>query len=1043
MRPRSDEEEQDILAFAMVVDRSRGMEKSGFWQGAPAPETGRLKRFQAQAEELAALSGRFDPVELAGLVAGSWNRTEVLNGLAPACSTHADGIKVWWMLEPRIRTTALGRLLQEHWLEERLAGALPSTDGFGKMLRRLLIEQVSLAPESIDLKDLPDLAAALEAAEGLDFPKPDREKVQQLLTKSRFLADYDVLLQQGFYGRKRQLQEFDEFLQGRRGDRLFHHTSAVILTGLGGAGKSTFLAKVARELVGSATATVVILDFDRPGINPSDEYWLEMEIARQVASQYPALDVVLRQRREDAREIHQEGVHTAQSFTVQAESMDRGTRELLISGIHEALDLVGATARPFLLVLDTFEEVVQRDLSLKIYKWLEKVSEAFYSGVLKVVISGRLFDRARDALKQFGIKSAIELSELEPDDVRALLRDRGVATAMADRLAYSRILPLHPLELKLLARLINAGEIQSVDEIESEIEKGGRATSELFAALVYRRVLLRVAEVTRSIAYPGLVLRYVTKELIRDILVPALKLPPMDDGKAQEALDALAGYDWLAYRQNGEVWHRKELRRSMLKAMVGNERELAERVHRAAITYFEREGSAKSLAEATYHRLMLQDSQASGESISRERLQQAYEYINADVADLPAAASALLRFAVGFVLTVDEMMLLPEPYLLQCYQSKGQGLISSREYRAARQMMQRVQARVPLGEPEPWETETLFATASWEDLRLRLGTARRSKGALEGLVNLLFPAAVVAPGTIEIHRLEELLLRARRQVQDLAPSAEWNTYFERMALSLPILHLRSPLPDSIVDAMAEILKTLKHWSSRDVSPLLGRRLLFLDLLRGSGLGELRVAMGPETIRLDKAWLSSFMDGGGIPFQKDSAEVMIREATEILTLLQRGARRQTVRGVLGAIASLPPAQMRRGGLALASEPDDRLAFFKLVCGPDPEFREPACFALDQAFPDEAGRRQLGAMFAKHIDLPLTDLTPEAFSKALPADPEHGMESYVELADRAGKLAGILAEAFAARQNVSILADVSKALDTWIESVRQLCLTTNSF
>jgi hypothetical protein len=55
----------------------------------------------------------------------------------------------------------------------------------------------------------------------------------------------------------------------------------------------------------------------------------------------------------------------------------------------------------------------------------------------------------------------------------------------------------------------------------------------------------------------------------------------------------------------------------------------------------------------------------------------------------------------------------------------------------------------------------------------------------------------------------------------------------------------------------------------------------------------------------------------------------------------------------------------------------------------------------------------------------------------------MESYVELADRAGKLAGILAEALAARQNVSILAEVSKALDTWIESVRQLCLTTNSF
>src|SRR5262249_37897144 len=145
------------------------------------------------------------------------------------------------------------------------------------------------------------------------------------------------------------------------------------------------------------------------------------------------------------------------------------------------------------------------------------------------------------------------------------------------------------------------------DELESQLREGGEAAGELFGGLIYRRVLLRIGdEVARSLAFPGLVLRYVTTDLIRKVLVPALKLPPLDETAARPALAALASYNWLAYRRgNDEVWHRSDLRRSMLKVMIAQEPDKARRIHRAAVRYFATAGTDSARIEGLYHSLML------------------------------------------------------------------------------------------------------------------------------------------------------------------------------------------------------------------------------------------------------------------------------------------------------------------------------------------------------------------------------------------------------------------------------------------------------
>ena len=190
----------------------------------------------------------------------------------------------------------------------------------------------------------------------------------------------------------------------------------------------------------------------------------------------------------------------------------------------------------------------------------------------------------------------------------------GVSETAAVRLAASDVLPRRPLELKLVAKLIVDSPASSIDDLERELREGGNAARDLFAGLVYRRVLLRISvpddereaagsvitdDLLRKLAYPGLVLRYVTPGLVREVLAPALELPELNDTQAAKALDLLARYEWLAYRQQDEVWPRRDLRRSVLKPMLAENPKRTKRIQELAIAILKKprtNGGARKLS---------------------------------------------------------------------------------------------------------------------------------------------------------------------------------------------------------------------------------------------------------------------------------------------------------------------------------------------------------------------------------------------------------------------------------------------------------------
>ncbi|WP_158597998.1 AAA family ATPase [Noviherbaspirillum saxi] len=934
-------------------------------------------------------------------------------------------------MQAKERTRVLQQLAAHRQLQTRLAEPLPETDRFGEILREMLKTGSVSDLDRLSRSDLLATASAWEILSSLNLVTLDESKLRRLITQAEFLADYDALLEDGFLGREEQLNSLRDFLGGATDNTNPSRLNSMILTGLGGAGKSTLLAKFAREITSFGTATLVVLDFDRPAIDAGDTYWLEMEIARQVGCQYPDLDESLRHVRETIRHFKGDTEKGTASFTPEYASLERGFRSV-IDGVRDALRSVSGHHRPILLILDTFEEVAQRDLIDRMINWLREIADRFFPIPLKVIFSGRLFDRALARLKDHGTGESLNVDALDPILAEQLLKQLDVPDTWARRLAYSEVLPRRPLELKLLARLIKSSGDESIDTLEEEIRNGGPAASELFAGLVYRRVLLRVSEEARSLAFPGLVLRYLTKELIQNVLVPALDLTPIDEESAGKALDALAGYEWLAYRQGDEVWHRKDLRRSMLKAMVAKERERARKINRQAVIHFSEESDGRSRSEAIYHRLMLADSADTLENLEHGELARANEHIGGDIVDLPPAAQALLRFAAGMEVRMDDVPLLPQKYRYEAYSSLGSRNTGDREFGLALRLIRT--ARDSQAQLLPWERETLFATGSWDELckwppKLEPGGFRR-------LAYAFYPAAIVAPEVLDPVMRERMLVETPRPSRFNLLTSERQTLLERFALGVVLANDYRALRRHEHDALSKLMSAIDQDEKNfPASPSTQRRFFLLDLICGSTNRERMVALTPFHVKLDPRWLrraSEITKRLADSTARNDMEAFIARVHSVLA----SSENVSARAMLGAVSALATAEKQLAEVWFPLTGLDAPDVLELLQGPDPEFRNPCRFALLNAFSGSADYAVLSKIFATSFPLPVADVQTDIFQSTVSTDPEHGLEAFVELADRSGTLCQVMQLACRAKPQSKQLAEVASAHERWRMAVRRL-------
>ena len=994
------------------------------------------------AEEIAAVSGRFEPALLAkALGLDDATQLTALGALAPLCSVETASGRVNWLLHSERRASSLRWLVNQQRLTTVCDGPLPPTDRLGEMLRHILKQQ-PIVLEQLSDEDLLAVSWSLEALTSIDVPKPAAREVHQRLARTRFLPGYGVLLAKEFIDRDNEQAKLAAFVRDPApGLRL------LLLSGPGGSGKSTLLAKFARDIAAAGAATVVVLDFDRPGFDGADTLWLEMEITRQVGAQHPEHEQSLRQAREEVRRTSADRRHAQQMFDSGSLEGARGTRHSVLLPVKEALDDAGRD-QSLLLILDTFEEVVQRELTGGILEWLSDLDSLLSPISLRVILSGRIFDNLRSYVQGYKAEQIV-IDQFPPETAGEFLRALGVPEPAAARLAASEALPRRPLELKLVAKLITDSSLSSIDELERELQEGGDAARDLFAGLVYRRVLLRISvpdnargepssiitdELLRKLAYPGLVLRYVTPALVREVMVPALELPELDDTQAAKALDMLARYEWLVYRHQDEVWPRRDLRRSVLKPMLAENPARTKRIRELAVSFFETSPDERMRSEVFYHQLMALTPEHDGFDFDLDALHKAGSYFEADLPDLPPSGAALLRFATEGDVEVEKVRLLPRSFREPAYQAKGARLVDSREFAVALQLYSR--SAKPLAD---WERTLLFRTGEWEELRSRLGDRLLSEAtdSHAGILPGISGWRDLGEGLLSSAVTRTLAFSQIAKVELPKPSSEvfgsgFATTLQMLSVGLVMIADGAKLSDKTRNSLAEALPQFANLVG--VAPVLEKRLIYLKLLSDPAALE-RLPISPSTITLSLKWLTE-----APAFLSRCGEVPPAVLGRFNTM-----REFAVKGTGGQRDTRSFLSFVQNEGETLFVPLDRTkatpeALWSFLDGPNPEFRDPARFALLEAFADANSYVHLAHILQEVVPFPLDDLQPERFKERIAANPEHALEVYVELADRVGSLEALLQKAGTLVPDSRKLKAVRESLERWRLAARKTVLST---
>lgn len=407
----------------------------------------------------------------------------------------------------------------------------------------------------------------------------------------------------------------------------FGLTKASLLTVIagGGLGKSALIAKFVLEHAvrhsepDRRTFPFVYMDFDRATVRTADSRLLLLEVLRQLSFQYPSAAGDLGALAETLRStlggaLTQESEPYAELRRILREFTDIGERR-------------------FLLVLDTFEVVQFDQQTLEaVDNFLARLIGAEGFPELRIVIAGReeleqgmlfpvLVVTAQPlVLRPLNVSDAIEMANKLGESLMEGEWNPRWARRIAGKATEDKSGRREPLSIRVAVDLLKSESPEKRDELSLEIKaKGEKAHASFVGTLYQRRVLghVRGGSDVGKLAWPGLVFRNVTIEIVQEVLAPMCGLTR---AAAEEAFDLLGKEVWLVdvvEEATGKVLrHKRELRARTLPLMRRHKEKTAEGkvlsfddVNLLAIDYYrDRRTLPGSRAEWIYHRLLAGES---------------------------------------------------------------------------------------------------------------------------------------------------------------------------------------------------------------------------------------------------------------------------------------------------------------------------------------------------------------------------------------------------------------------------------------------------
>ncbi|MGW8884178.1 AAA family ATPase [Streptomyces sp. NPDC055749] len=641
--------------------------------------------------EAACLLTRFDPMllRLPGQeqAAGGDAVLELLDD----CTATGTEDSAVWTLKSDVRVEALRGLAGPE--AARLAlecnvGLSPTESG----PEGICLAYLSGSPPQPADGTAAELADTLQAVQWLSQVPgmsglPDVGELQRAMEQARLLQPLERLVRGDFQGRSSELGELRGYVglpaepaaatapeqagHTPRADARPALVPPLVVHGPGGMGKSTLLAKFLLDAIHdhSPCFPFAYIDFERPTLSIHEPVTLIAEAARQLGVQYPAFRAELgvladecqqaafsqREGEERVTQLHElattrtvMGRSSSQAFQLLATGRETDLVRRVADVLVRAVAVAEREDPPFVMVIDSFEKAQYSGSPVMGRMWAICVAFQQVYPRLRVVVSGRApVDHPAKTMASL----EIELRDLDPSAAVGLLmscgvKDADVARALADRVGG------HPLSLRLAARAfaLAGGKIGGTGELigslpERRDQLFRRVDQLLVQGILYDRILHHIAnDDVRRLARPGLVLRIITPQIIKDVLAEpcGLRVETLDD--ARLLFDELTRLDLVEQTGAEAVRHRADVRAIMLRLPGSDRTDLMRTVERRAVEYYAVRDGLEARAEEIYHRLRLGENPR---SVEERWLPGIERYLIGADQDMSPRAAGLLTAKLG------------------------------------------------------------------------------------------------------------------------------------------------------------------------------------------------------------------------------------------------------------------------------------------------------------------------------------------------------------------------------------------------------------